>query len=291
MKKVLKKIVSGVLAVSAFIACGATFTACETDKPEVAITLGFNGKSYTLSYQMNRKVTPKTVQHFIALADKGYYNETADKKICIHDYEASRWYTGGYAYTGEESEPLRELDYFSTVKSYIPQSVWADSKKATPTYTLYGEFSKNNYVVENGELKESFGSLVMYYETKTVDAEVYIERNQDAGKNAALAPRSYEYNSATSMFYISLGTSSKKNSNYCVFATLDSDSVNTLKNLQTAINDYIEDTYGEETSDFTQSEIVTIETNPAVVGDKTSSKSYDVPKQPIYLKSVKVTKY
>ena len=200
MNKFLRKIVSGVLAVSAFVACGATFTACETNKPEVQVTLGFNGKNYTLNYQMNRKVTPKTVSHFIALADNGFYNETADKKICIHDYEDTRWYTGSYAYTGEAEEPLRALDYFSTVKGYIPKTVWADSKKATPIYTLYGEFSKNNYVVENGELQESFGSLVMYYETKTVDTEVYIERNQDEGKNAALAPRSYEYNGATSTF-------------------------------------------------------------------------------------------
>ena len=291
MHKILKKAISGVLAVSAFLACGATFTACETNKPEAQITLGFNGKTYTLSYQMNRKVTPKTIKHFIALADKGFYNETAEKKICIHDYSSTRLITGGYAYTGDQDDPLKALDYFSTVKGYIPQSVWADSKKATPTYTLYGEFSANNYVVENGELQESFGSLVMYYENKTSDAEVYIERNQDEGKNAALAPRSYEYNSVTSQFYISLATSAKQNKNYCVFATLDSESVSTLKSLQEAIADYIEENYGEESEDFTKSEVVSVEANAAVPGDKNGSEVFDVPKEPIYLKSVKITKY
>ncbi len=283
MKQSLKKIVCSVLAVTGVVACGATFTACETNTPELEIKLEFNDKTYTLAYEMNRKITPKTVQHIIALADKGYYN---DKNICVHNYTSTKWYTGAFQY---EDETLVELDYFNTVKSYIPQTVWLDSAKTAPTYTLYGEFEGNNFSVEKGALKESFGSLVMYYTAKTGDDEVYITPNSDSNKTAL---RTYEKNSATSEFYISLSTSSATNNNYCVFATLDSDSVSVLKSLQTAIAEYIEKNYGEEeTNGFTEKEAVTVNENDPVTGGAGKTVTYDVPNEPIYLKSVKVTKY
>ena len=283
MKQSLKKIVCGVLAMTSIVACSSMFTACETNNPELEIKLVFNDKTYTLAYEMNRKITPKTVQHIITLADKGYYN---DKNICIHNYTASKWYTGAFKY---ENDELVELDYFNVAKSYIPKTVWLDSAKTTPTYTLYGEFEANNFSVEKGALKESFGSLVMYYTTKSGEDEVYITPNSNANKTAL---RTYEKNSATSEFYISLSSSTSKNNNYCVFATLDSDSVSVLKNLQSAIAEYIEDNYGEEeTGGFTEKESVTINENDPVVGGNGNTITYDVPNEPIYLKSVKVTKY
>ena len=283
MKQSLKKIVCGVLVATSVVACSATFTACETSTPELEVKLVFNKKTYTLSYEMNRKITPKTVQHMIALADKGYYN---DKNICVHNYTSTKWYTGAYEY---KDETLVELDYFNTVTNYIPKSVWLDSEKTAPTYTLYGEFEGNNFSVEKGALKESFGSLVMYYTAKAGDDEVYITPNSDASKTAL---RTYEKNSATSEFYISLASTSTKNNNYCVFATLDSGSVSVLRSLQKAVADYIEENYGEEgVNEFTQRQAFTANEKDPVVGGKGGTLVYDVPNEPIYLKSVKVTKY
>lgn len=279
--KLLKKALCCALAVAGSLACMATFTACETNTPEAQIVLSFQGKTYTLEYEMNRKITPKTVAHFIALADAGYYNG-----LCVHNYQASKgMYTGGYKYAEGE---LVAKDYFSTVTSYIPKSVWLDSSKKTSTYTLYGEFEKNNFSVTNGTLSESYGSLVMYYTSKSGDNQVSIERNDGKG----MATRSYEYNSATSQFYISLTSGNSKNTSYCVFATLQEDSKSALSSLQSAIDKYVEDTFGEEAEEtFTESETVVIDENDPVMGGHGVSVSYEVPREPIVVKSVKITKY
>ena len=63
-----KKILSGILALTAF-GCVATMTACETSRPEVQITLSFQGEEYELDYTLYRKIAPATVAHFLALAD------------------------------------------------------------------------------------------------------------------------------------------------------------------------------------------------------------------------------
>lgn len=279
--KILKKVLCYALAAAGTLACATTMTACETNTPEAQIVLSFNGKTYTLEYEMNRKITPKTVAHFIALADAGYYNG-----LCVHNYQSTTgMYTGGYTYTDGN---LVAKDYFSIVTSYIPKSVWLDSSKKTPTYTLYGEFEKNNFNVTNGALSESYGSLVMYYTSKSGGDQVSIERNDGKG----MATRSYEYNSATSQFYISLAATSSKNKNYCVFATLSEDSKSALGSLQTAISDYMDDTFGEEAEEkFAESETVTVDENDPVVGGQGVAVSYDVPREPIIVKSVKITKY
>ncbi len=280
-KKILKKVLCCALALAGTLACTTTMTACETNTPEAEIVLSFNGKTYTLEYEMNRKITPKTVAHFIALADAGYYNG-----LCVHDYkDAKGMYTGGYSYAEGE---IVAKDYFSTVASYIPKSVWLDSSKKTPTYTLYGEFEKNNFNVTNGALKEQYGSLVMYYTSKAGGDQVSIERNDGKG----MATRSYEYNSATSQFYISFATSSSKNTSYCVFATLQEDSRSALNSLRNAIGDYMDDQYGEESEEtFAESATVTVDENDPVMGGHGVSVSYEVPREPIVVKSVKITKY
>ena len=279
LKNTLKKCLCAALAAVSAVACAATFTACETNKPEAEVQLSFNGKTYTLAYQMNRKITPQTVSHFIALADNGYYNG-----LCVHDYSTTALYTGAYTYTNDS---LVAKDYFNTVKSYIPQTVWLDEAKKLPTYTVYGEFEGNNFSVTNGALKESFGSLVMYYTDKEGDDEVYVSRSDGKG----VTPREYEANSATSQFYISLSSGSSKNKDYCVFATLDADSVSVLKSLQTAIADYIEDNYGEETDSFITETDVTVNEDDPVVGGRGEPATYATPNEPIIVKSVKITKY
>jgi cyclophilin family peptidyl-prolyl cis-trans isomerase len=230
---------------------------------------------------MNRKITPKTVAHFIALADAGYYNG-----LCVHDYKSSKGlYTGAYSYTDGD---LVAKDYFSTVKSYIPKSVWLDSSKKTPTYTLYGEFTANNFNVTNGTHSEDYGSLVMYYTNKAGGDQVSIERNDGKG----MATRDYNYNSATSQFYISLAGTATKNKNYCVFATLTSETEGNLSALQKAIDAYMDDNFGEESEEkFAVTDTYTVDENDPVVGGQGVAVTYDVPREPIVVKSVKITKY
>ena len=280
MFKNLKRFISAALAITSVCACTATLTACETPHPEVELTLSFNDETYTLEYVLYRDITPSTVNHFLALAENKYYDG-----LCVHDYSSDALYTGAYSY---ESEKLVYKNYFEEVASYIPQTVWRDSEKANPTYTLYGEFESNNFSVTNGELSEAFGALVMYYSDKNTEGEVYVQRNQD-GK---LAPRAYEENSATSQFYISLTGKTSSNNDYCVFATLKDGSVSVLKDLQTAIAEYISDTYGEyEASEFVTETEMEIDTDDEMLGGDGSIATYDVPNEPIVVTSVKVKKY
>ncbi len=280
MFKNLKRYISMALAITGVCACAATLTACETPHPEVQITLSFDGETYTLDYVLYRNVTPSTVNHFLALAENKYYDG-----LCVHDYTTGALYTGAYSY---ESEKLVYKNYFDTVADYIPQTVWTDEAKENPTYTLYGEFEANNFSVENGDLSESFGALVMYYSDKNTESEVYVKRNQD-GK---LALRAYEKNSATSQFFISLNEKASSNNDYCVFATLKDSSVSVLKNLQTAIADYIADTYGEdEETDFVTKTTMKIDEDDEVLGGSGSNVTYEVPNEPIVVTSVQVKKY
>ena len=280
MFKNLKRYISMALAITGDFACPATFAACEAPHPEVQITLTFDDETYTLDYVLYRNVTPSTVNHFLALAENKYYDG-----LCVHDYKSDALYTGAYSY---ESEKLVYKNYFDTVASYIPQTVWMDETKENPTYTLYGEFEANHFSVESGALSESFGALVMYYSDKNTESEVYVKRNQD-GK---LAPRGYEKNSATSQFFISLNEKAASNNDYCVFATLKDGSVSVLKDLQTAIADYITDTYGEdEETDFVTKTTMKIDEDDEVLGGSGSNVTYEVPNEPIVVTSVQVKKY
>ncbi len=273
MFKKMKRMICSILAIVGVTACTATFSACETSNPEVEMKISFNGKTYTLYYDLYRKITPTTVNHFLALVENGYYDG-----LCIHDYSSSSLKTGVYTY---ENEELKYKDYFATVENYIPQSVWLDQDKTRPTYTLYGEFEDNEFSVKNGELKQEFGALVMCYESKNDDDQVYIERN-----SGGVATRAYEYNSATSQFYISLETSSSSLDNKAVFATLDENSKDDLESLQAAITAFIASEYDDE-SDFTTDKYG--EFSDPIDGEK--EVEYSVPNTPIVIEKMTVKKY
>ena len=283
-----KRVVSAALALSAVCASVATFSACETAHPEVQITLSFNKQDYTLDYTLYRKVAPATVEHFLTLAENGYYDG-----LCVHDYDDSKMYTGGYSYQdGGANGGLIYKNYYEIVKSYIPQTVWQDQAKTLPTYTLYGEFESNKFSVKNnGHLLESFGSLTMYYtEKEDCEDSVYVQRSDGDG----VSTRGYEYNSATSLFYISLSTGTKTNKNYCTFALLSDDSTSELTALQTAIADYIEDNYGEEedaAEDFVTDVTLEVDADDIFVGGRDNEETYQVPNEPIVVKKVEVKKY
>ncbi len=283
-----KRVVSATLALSAVFASVGLFSACETAHPEVQITLSFNNQDYTLDYTLYRKLAPATVEHFLTLAENGYYDG-----LCVHDYADSRMYTGGYSYQdGAANGGLIYKNYYEIAKSYIPQTVWQDQAKTLPTYTLYGEFSDNKFSVKNnGHLVESFGSLTMYYtEKEDCEDSVYVQRSDGDG----VSSRDYAYNSATSLFYISLTASTKTNKNYCTFGVLSDDSTSELTDLQTAIADYIADNYGEEedaSDDFVTEVTLEVDAYDILVGGADNEATYDVPNEPIVVKKVEVKKY
>lgn len=294
MRKTLKKITCGILAAISVFGCAATLTACETSHPEVEMKVEFNGETYTLAYKLYRKVAPQTVEHFLWLADNGYYDG-----LCVHDYdsEASRFYTGAYslAEAEDDADGFVYKKYYETIAGYknygdFPVSVWMEQDKKTPTYTLKGEFKDNNFRVESGALKETFGSLTMYYygidSEEVAEQKVYMIRAD--GKDPSKCD--YQYNYTTSMFYISLSTTTKTNTAYCTFATLQEDSKSVLEGLQADLNEYIEEHYSDE-NPFTENKTVTICEDDPFLGEHSVAEVFSVPKAPIVIKKVKVTKF
>ena len=106
-------------------------------------------------------------------------------------------------------------------------------------------------------------------------------------------PKKYEYNSATSLFYISLSSSSSSNSAYCTFGELNEDSVSVLDDLKDAIAAYIEDEYGDEDADFAPEVTVTVDEDDPIesVSSAKEKQTYSVPQEPIVITSVEVVRY
>ena len=280
-KKTMKKLMCGVLAVVGTVACAGTFTACESSHPKVEMEIEFNGTTYELEYKLYRKIAPATVEHFLALAENGYYDG-----LCVHDYDDDKLYTGAYKY---ESENLVYQKYYDIVKGYenFPASVWTDTSKSETTYTLYGEFYSNaDFTVENGAMRQTYGALTMFYTDKNTEDQIVIERHNGAGT----AWRDYKYNSATSQFFITLDENQSANDDYCTFAELDEDSYEVLDALKEAISDYIGDNF-ELTSEFTEETELIIDEDDPFVGDQDKKVKYKVPKKAIVIKKVSVTKY
>lgn len=289
MNKMMKKIVSGALALTSVVACAGTFTACETSHPEVEMKISFNGETYELNYSLYRKVAPATTKHFLWLVENNYYDG-----LCIHDYTSSRMYTGAFeaAKDKNDADGLVARNYFDFVKnsktlSAFPHSVWEDREKNLPLYTLRGEFTSNAFEVESGAFYPEFGALTMYYTTNDASDDVYVENEGDK----EMASRQYKYNSATAMFYIALSNESSQ-SNYCTFALLQDGEDKVLKELQADIADYITDNYGDgETSEFTDSHSVMVGQGDMLLEDYEKTVTYKVPKAAIVIESIKITKY
>ena len=292
MNKLFKKMLSATLAVTSVFACAGTMTACESSNPEVTMTVSFNEETYKLEYKLYRKTNPATTKHFMWLVEEGYYNG-----LCIHNYDADnlRMYTGAYeaATDSSDKDGLVAREYFDFVKNSkhldaFPHSVWQYKDQTSSLYTLRGEFSKNYFEVQSGAIKQSFGSLSMYYTAKDVKNRVYALCDSDP--DTPTVARDYKYNSATSMFFISLSETESSNSEYCTFATLKGGSVSKLEALQEAIADYIEDNY-DEVSAFTNNKSVSVDYNDPLLEDYSKSVTYKIPKKAIVIESIKVSKY
>ena len=283
-RNMMKKILCLSLAAASTFASVAMLTACETSHPEVSMTLSFDGEDYELTYKLYRKLTPATATHFLELVDGGYYDG-----LCVHDYQDSIWYTGGYSFdSAKEDEGGLVFKSYATeaAKLNLTSTVWLDYGRTETTYTLYGEFSANGFKVENGSVKNSFGALTTRYTDKGSMKEepVWVVRSSDGETTS----KDYGYNSATSLFSISLSTSASTATNYCTFATLKDDkSVDALEDLQAAIKAHI-DSLGDA-SDFAPSVSVTINEEDEYVSS--SEVSYSVPVEPIVIKKMTVKKW
>lgn len=298
MKHKVRRILSLASALTVGACAIGMFAGCTTQHPEVTITYSFNGKDYSVTYTLSRNDAPKTVQHFIELADAGYYDG-----MCVHDYTSDALYTGGYRLVDKE---LEEVNYFERVKKLeeekgitFTQSVWMDDEAKTPLYTVYGEFSANG--VESEYAKEnlhSAGALVMYYTSKgSFNGDVKVERADGGKNNDGVAEQNVRYttNSATSLFYTYKGYSNNSlDRNYCVFGMADADDYQNelVDGLFAAISEYI-DSLNDDAS-FTEDISWKINTyepfeDVAKAGDEANFKT--PVEMPIIIKSVVVDKY
>ncbi len=303
------------------------FTSCQSSWPKVTISIRFNGTTYHIEYRLYRKFFPSTVQHFLELADAGYYDG-----LCFHDYdEAVGMFTGGYTYDDalreDTKQGLVERDYqdwieennvslTQTVFEHVDDGLVPD--ESTGLNTVVGEFSQNNYTIENndknyGALKE--GALVMYYYNEQLsgvtssaghDDDVTVRRNtrratdREAGitGNARwYETRNYRYNSATSLFYISFESNSSVETEYCVFGELyDDDAEEEYEELMSAIESYIEknDLDGEDEDDpgFTEeTDSLPILQDDWYYADYNLTAVFEVPVEPIVIQRIRVNRY
>ena len=318
--KKLRRII-GAVAIAGVCAVVPVLSGCNTDHPEADITISFNGTEYVLHYKMYRNMYPQTVQHFIELADNGFYTNTL-----MHDYTSSTWYGGGYNYVttmlddngeimlDEDGEPInayktaysegvegfREyLESASKEKEYetladpsagkITPSVYKDfinGHYSQPLNTLIGEFKNNQHTIENGALKSSFGCLRMYYSSKSMDSvknvKVYLDKyGSDKGVMG-----NYTYNSATSMFTIQQNSTSATDSSYCIFGVLQNEQA--LRNLRSAVSAY---SAKIGSSKFSLDVNLYVDNRDEFVGANVNEANYRATSEPIIIKSVRITKY
>lgn len=285
--------------------CLSVTSGCTNAHPEAKITVSFNGSEYVLNYKLYRNMYPQTVQHFIELSENGFYDNTI-----IHNYQSNYLYCGGYNYevSGESAMTYEEaykdgssearLDYYEAASKEseyatladpangkITPSVYeniSDGKYVSPLNTLIGEFSSNQHKIDNGALKQTYGSLTMYYTSKSGDAvehkRVYLDKyGSDFGVQG-----DYSYNSATSLFriYTANPQSPSSLSAYCIFGTLEN--TEALDDLKAAIKDK---------SISTKSVKLYVDNYDKYLGANSNEMTYSMSNTPIIIKSVKITKY
>lgn len=327
MSKKIKKLCAAV-ALAALVGVSAGVSACGTSKHPIAkITIEFNEETYVIEYMLYRNMYPKTVQHFIELADEGFYNDTI-----VHNYTGSDWFTGGYSYNGKYIEHNvtgeqvidtnystsfsssamadyldnnnKESAYYdlankgtfsaSVYKGSIPDfddngDVKVSSEYALPT--VIGEFSANNHRIEDNKgLTADYGTLKMFYYRKDGDS-VFVKNSFDQ-----ILYADYSYNCATSLFALQVSPSSSYNANnYAVFGKLKNDKAKDhLEDLTDAISDYV-DYISSLNSSTTWTTTVATKVDKldtyADDGGRDIDQNFTMTSMPIIIRSVKITKH
>ena len=324
-KKIKKALLAFALAGLVGVSAGAA--ACGTSKhPNARITIEFNGETYVIDYILYRNMYPQTVQHFIELADAGFYDNTI-----IHDYRSSDWVTGAYSYNAEHevaddngvlstiatdyvsafsrsdtavAEYLevnsKEKEYYDLVTagiangkfsaSVFEKMIYENGKEtvASPLPTVIGEFSENGHVIEDNKgLKATFGTLKTFYYKKDDEQHVFVKNSFDQ-----ILPRDYSYNCATSLFSMQVKNSTSYSAEkYAVFGQLKNDSAKeVLEQLTDDISDYSTDL---TTSKWSMTVAMQVEKYDefAEEGGRDIDATFTVVSLPIIIKSVKITKY
>lgn len=149
----LKKFITCVtVAFAAALSFGSVMaaSACtvKTAHPSARITFEFNSQEYSVDYTLYRNMYPQTVQHFIELADSGFYDGTV-----IHDYSSNDWVGGGYVYSDDYAQCVTNSDmlaeYFEqNSKAADYEKLFADGV-LTPSvyYSAYYKTDKNGTVI------------------------------------------------------------------------------------------------------------------------------------------------
>ena len=294
----IAKFATLLIAALLVLTASLAFVGCETKRPEISMKITFNGETYELEYVLYRNMYPQTVTHYLELIDMGYYDGTV-----IHDYQSSRMVGGGYYYESADADiedDLLEKDYDAATKDENGNvtldnvSVWADADKAEAYNTLYGEFSKNGFTVENNGLTNQLGALGTYYYTPVwTDSDaprVYVQLNS----SSEMDTRYYCYNSTRSLFYMYTGSSGTE-TQYCTFGLLkDSGDEETFQNLLDAIEEYTLETLNGGDEEGT--EVFTTEVPRTIEDEYWDESSYEdvtfnVPRAKIVIEEVRVLKY
>lgn len=315
----IKKLCAAVALVAAF-GVSASLSACGTSKhPNAKITFEFNEKTYTVDFTLYRNMYPQTVQHFIELADSGFYTD-----MIVHDYKSSDWVSGGYSYNALGDDGLntdyrtsfsrsalleyleknsKEKEYYDLVTDGIAKGTFSASVYSKSIYdknhkeivsvddalpTVIGEFTENGHRIESNKgLSSKFGTLKMVYYKKDVKPVTVKDSFGD------ILPRDYAYNCATSLFSLQVTNSTLYDaSKYAVFGQFKNDKAKTtLEKLQEAISDYV--TGIGTSSQWTSSVSVKVDKldNFADDGGRDIDTSFTLTSMPLVIRSVKITKH
>lgn len=294
----IAKFATLLIAALLVLTASLAFVGCETKRPEISMKITFNGETYELEYVLYRNMYPQTVAHYLELIDMGYYDGTV-----IHDYQSNRMVGGGYYYesaNADEETDLKTKEYDAATKDENGNvtldnvSVWADENKTVAYNTLYGEFAKNGFTVENNGLTNQLGALGTYYYTPVWTSNdsprVYVQLNS----SNEMDTRYYCYNSTRSLFYLYTG-SSGTDTQYCTFGLLkDSGDEETFQNLLDAIEEYTLETLNGGDEEGT--EVFTTEVPRTIEDEYWDESSYEdvtfnVPRAKIVIEEVRVLKY
>ena len=320
-KKINKLCLS--LALAAVVGVSAGAAACGTSKhPNARITIEFNEKTYVIDYMLYRNMYPQTVQHFVELADSGFYND-----IIVHNYTSSDWITGAYSYNAKDAtsgeviidystaftnsamaeyleKNCKEVEYYNLVNNGIAEGKFSASVYKRSVYdgkgnevvsasdalpTVIGEFSANGHKIEDDKgLAAEFGTLKMFYYSKDAGTKVTVKNSFDQ-----ILPRDYNYNCATSLFTIQAGDyTSFDASKYAVFGRLKNDnSKDNLQDLTDAITDYSNSLSSSSKWSTSVATKVDKEDKFADEGGRDIDQTFTMTTMPLIIRSVKITKY
>lgn len=306
-QKTASALVCALLCCALLLGCALLFVGCESDYPEIRITLTFNDNDedtedeYVLDYKLYRRIYPQTVAHYLELADLGFYDGTV-----VHDYRSDRMVAGGYTYedlASSDVSELKPLDYAAATTgadgavTLENVSTWADAEMTQPLNRLYGETSANGFSVANGTgLSNKIGAIGTYSYITKADAPSRTVFGRSSG-GSAVREVNYYNNSVTSMFYLYTGSAGGSESAFCVFGELANAASQTrFSELMTAISDYTAAMQeGDDSFTFTETvtdeSVVRIADDLASVGYYEVDEGFSVPVAKLIITGVTVEKY